>query len=71
MTIELTEQSVYIGVVIILMAIQIWQHYKITKLETQTFQIWNQISILVASISSKLLDLDKKIDDRVGKSAKD
>ncbi len=71
MTIELSQETIYTGAVLVLMAIQIWQHYKITKLETQTFQIWNQISILVASISGKLLDLDKKIDDRVGKSTKD
>ena len=71
MTVQITTETVYLGVTIILLAIQIWQHYRITKLESQTTQLWNQISILVASISSKLLDLDKKIDDKVGKQTKD
>ena len=71
MTVQITTETVYLGVTTILLTIQIWQHYRITKLESQASQIWNQISLLVASISSKLLDLDKKIDDKVGKQTKD
>lgn len=71
MTIEITAETLYFGITAILIVMQIWHHTRITKLETQNAQLWTQISILVTSISSKLLDLDKKIDDRVGKQTKD
>lgn len=71
MTVEITAETLYFGITAILVAIQLWHHTRITKLETQNTQLWTQISILVTTISSKLLDLDKKIDDRVEKQTKD
>lgn len=71
MTVEVTPETLYFGITSILVVIQIWHHTRLTKLETQNRHLWTQISILVTSISSKLLDLDKKIDDRVGKQTKD
>ena len=70
MTIELTPEYIYASITTLLLVLQVWQYYKLTKVEKEIAQIWIQISILVASISSKLLDLDKKIDDRVGKQDK-
>ena len=62
MTIDITPERVYTLITTVLVGIQLWQQYRINKLEANISQIWVQISILVTSISSKLLDLDKKIE---------
>ena len=71
MTIDITPEQLYFGTTAFLLIMQIYQHYKLSKLEREVNQVWTQISILITSISGKLLDLDKKIEDRVGKQSKD
>ena len=71
MTVDITPERLYFGTTIFLLIMQVYQHYKLTKLEKEVTQVWTQISILITSISGKLLDLDKKIEDRVGKQSKD
>lgn len=71
MTIDITPERLYFGITIFLFVMQVYQHYKLTKLEKEVTQVWTQISILITTISSKLLDLDKKVDDKVGKQTKD
>ena len=71
MTIDITPERLYFGITALLLIMQVYQHYKLTKLEKEVNQVWTQISILITTISSKLLDLDKKVDDKVGKQTKD
>ena len=71
MTIDITPERLYLGITVFLLVMQISQHYRLTKLENEVHNVWNQISILITTISTKLLDLDKKIEDRVGKQPKD
>jgi len=71
MTIDITPERLYLGITVFLLVMQISQHYRLTKLEKEVHNVWNQISILITTISTKLLDLDKKIEDRVGKQPKD
>ena len=71
MTIDITPERLYFGTTLLLLIMQVYQHYKLTKLEKEVNQVWTQISILITSISSKLLDLDKKVDNKVGKQSKD
>lgn len=71
MTIDITPERLYFGTTLFLLVLQVYQHYKLTKLEKEVTQVWTQISILITTISGKLLDLDKKVDDKVGKQTKD
>jgi hypothetical protein len=71
MTIDITPERLYFGTTLFLLIMQVYQHYKLNKLEKEVNQVWTQISILITSISSKLLDLDKKVEDKVGKQPKD
>jgi hypothetical protein len=71
MTIDITPERLYTGIIVFLLVMQIWQHYRLAKLEKEVKQVWTQISILITSISTKLLDLDKKVEDKVGKQTKD
>lgn len=71
MTINITPERIYAAITTLLLLLQVYQHYKLAKLEKEVNQVWTQISILITSISTKLLDLDKKIEDKVGKQTKD
>lgn len=74
MTIELTSQQVYGGIVILLLILQVWHHYRLSKHINQTEihlgQIWIQITTLTTSIAHKLTELEKKVNERVGKQDK-
>lgn len=71
MTIDITPERLYFGITIFLFIMQVYQHYKLAKVEKEVGRVWTQISILITAISSKLLDLDKKVDDKVGNQTKD
>jgi hypothetical protein len=71
MTIDITPERLYLGITIFLLIMQISQHYRLTKLEKEVRQVWTQISILITSISTKLIDLDNKVNDKVGNQTKD
>ena len=70
MTIEITPENLYAGITCILLLIQVWQYYKLTKLEKEINSIWNQIGTLVTSVAGKLIDIENKIDSKVGKQDK-
>ena len=74
MTIELSPEQIYGGVVTLLLILQAWHHYRLTKhieqTETYLGQVWLQISTLTASIATKIVEVEKKIDDKVVKQDK-
>ena len=74
MTIEVTPEQIYGGAVALLLLLQAWHHYRLTKHINQTElhlgQLWLQISTLTTTIATKIVELEKKIDERVGKQDK-
>ena len=69
MVLEITNENIYIGVIVVLAAIQIVQWRKIDMLEKVMSQIIDDIKILGMAADIKFNSLEKKIDDEK-KSAK-
>lgn len=67
MTITVTETQVYVGIIIVLMIVQMYQHKIITKLEKDNKQIWEQIGILVVSLGTELGNLQKDLNKKEDK----
>lgn len=68
MTIQITEQWMYTGIILLLIGIQIWQQSKIRRLYKEAADLWDQLSIITMTASTKFTELDirvKDIKDRV------
>ena len=64
MTVTLTQEHLYIGIIFILMGIQIYQRNSIKKLEKEVDDIWSQMAALVANISIQLTASQKDKNDK-------
>ena len=62
MTFTLNQEHFYIGIILILMGIQIYQWLQIHKAHNEIQKLWNQISIFNTMVAMKLLDTQKEID---------
>ena len=69
MVLEITNENIYIGIIVVLAAIQIVQWRKVDMLEKVMSQIIDDIKILGMAADIKFNSLEKKIDDE-RKSAK-
>lgn len=67
MTVTVTETQVYVGIIILLMIVQMYQHRVIIKLEKETKQIWEQIGILVVSLGAELGNMQKDLNKKEDK----
>ena len=67
MAITLTSEELYIGIIVVLIGIQLYQQRLINKLQKECLSIWNQVAILVSSISLEILDLQKNLDKKKDK----
>ena len=67
MTVTITETSFYLGVVLFLLVAQVYHQIQIKKLEKDAKQLWEQISILVVSISEQMLQQQKDINEKQDK----
>ena len=67
MTVTITETSFYLGVVLFLLVAQVYHQIQIKKLEKDAKQLWEQISILVVSISAQMLQQQKDINEKQDK----
>ena len=61
MTITITPEYVYLGVVLLLMFIQVVQWAAISKLKKEINSLWTQISIIAVSSGSLLEGIEKKL----------
>lgn len=61
MTIQITEQWFYVGIIFLLIGIQIWQQGKIKKLYLEVTDLWEQLSMLTLTVSNKFTELDTKV----------
>ena len=67
MTITLTQEQFYIGIIVILIGIQIYQQRLIKKLEQECDDIWAQLGTLVGNITSQVLSMQKDINSKEDK----
>jgi hypothetical protein len=63
MVLEITNENIYIGVIVVLAVIQIFQWRKVDMLERVMSQIIDDIKILGMAADIKFNSLEKKIDD--------
>jgi hypothetical protein len=67
MTVTLTQEHLYVGIIVVLMGIQIYQQRVIKKLEKECDDIWAQLGTLVANITAQILSIHKDINDKQDK----
>ena len=68
MIINITETSLYIGTIVILIAIQIYHQRRILKLEKEVDDIWLQLGVITQGITTKLMDLLKDLNNKQDKN---
>ena len=67
MTITITPEYVYLGVVLLLMFIQVVQWAAISKLKKEISSLWTQISIIAVSSGNILEGIEKKLNAKEDK----
>ena len=67
MTITFTPEHLYIGIIIVLIGLQIYQLRLINKLEKECDDIWAQLGTLVGNITSQILSLQKDLNGKEDK----
>ena len=67
MTITFTPEHLYIGIIIVLIGLQIYQLRLINKLEKECDDIWAQLGTLVGNITSQILSLQKDLNSKEDK----
>lgn len=67
MTLTFTPEQLYIGIIIILIGIQIYQQRLIYKLEKETDDIWAQLGTLVGNLTTQILSMQKDINSKADK----
>ena len=61
MSITITPENIYIGIILILMGMQIHHSIKLDKAKKEIKQIWDQISIFNTMVAMKLLENQKEL----------
>ena len=67
MTVTFTPEHLYIGIIVILIGLQIYQLRLINKLEKDCDDIWAQLGTLVGNITSQILSLQKDLNSKEDK----
>lgn len=68
MTVNLTETTLYVVIILVLMGIQIYQLIQTRKLEKECRDLWDQLGTLTFSITSKMLDMQKDLNTKQDKN---
>lgn len=70
MTVTLNPEHLYLAIIFILMAIQVYQWRVIGKMYKECDALWSQLGILAASLANQIISLqqevNKKEDKKVG-----
>ena len=67
MTLTFTPEQLYIGIIVVLVGIQIYQQRLIHKLEKETDDIWAQLGTLVGNLTTQILSMQKDINSKADK----
>jgi hypothetical protein len=63
MTVNITQEWLYVGIILVLIGIQIYQQAKIAKLFSEATDLWEQLSILTMTVANKFTELDTKFNE--------
>jgi len=61
MTVQITQEWLYVAIILVLMGIQVYQRTKINRLYKESVSLWENISILTMTVANKFTELDTKI----------
>lgn len=67
MTFTITDTTIYIGIIFLLIGIQLYQQWLIKRVESETKQIWEQIGVIVVSLGVQLGTMQKSLDQKKDK----
>ena len=68
MTVNLSETTLYVVIILVLMGIQIYQLVQTKKLEKECKDLWDQLGTLTFSITNKMLDMQKDLNTKQDKN---
>ncbi len=68
MSITLGENSIYLVVILLLMAVQALQFHLLRKMKSEIDQVWSQIGTIVLSISTKMMEMQQDINKKKDKN---
>lgn len=60
MTITVTENQAYAGVVLLLIILQVIQQYQLSRVRKEVKQVWDQLAMMLFTLSTKLPNLNKE-----------
>ena len=60
---DITEKNFYFGFIIMLIVLQVYQWHSMSKVKKEVNSIWTQVAILALTVSMKIQEYDKKIEE--------
>ena len=69
MTITITQEHLYIGVIVFLMVLQLLQWRAISKLREECDRIWEQLGTLISGVSNQIISIQKDLSSKEDKKA--
>lgn len=69
MTITITEEHFYLGVIGLLMIMQVLQWRSIYNLKKECDRIWEQLGTLVSGVSNQIISIQKDLNSKEDKKA--
>ena len=66
-TLELEKEHIYFAVTLIVLLIQLYNTWRISKLKQEIHGLWSQISIMAMAAGSAFDKIEKKIDEKQDK----
>jgi hypothetical protein len=67
MTFTLEKEYVYFGVSIVVLLLQLYNTYRVNRIEKEVDSIWSQISVMAIAASSAFDKIEKKVDGKQDK----
>ena len=62
MNFTITQEQFYLGIVIILLVLQVYQYRQLDKAKSEIKKLWDQISVFNTMVAMKLLENQKELD---------
>ncbi len=69
MTVTLTQEHLYIGVIVLLIILQVVQWVTIKKLQNECDRIWEQLGTLVSGVTNQIISIQKDLGSKEDKKA--
>ena len=67
MTFTLEKEYIYFGVSIVVLLLQLYNTYRVNRIEKEVDSIWSQISVMAIAASSAFDKIEKKVDGKQDK----